>query len=321
MRLATLAAVSGVALASSAFAGFSFSHTTTTSGGRQAVNIFALNDGLGGTGTNLTGVSLTYTGSAVRFVVNDTDENEVPDTVDFNARVAGQSWAGLATGGNTVHVGVSPNGSGVEPNPYLSISSFTLAMADLAGGRPATTAPGAQFMRLISADGTAAPSGRIVGEIGGNTGGPVAFEYTFGGVTPPPNSPPAFSAPVYNLVIDFGPGVTPWPGSASGSVVASATDPDAGQTVVISNGALPSFASVVGTNPATYSATLTVEEALALGWTGFAPLVLPDIALTATDSGNPAATASAALRISIIPEPATLGLLAGAGLLALRRRA
>jgi hypothetical protein len=315
MRLATLAAVSGVALASTAFAGFSFSHTTTTSGGRQAVNIFALNDGAGGTGTNLTGVSLNYVGSPVRFVVADTDENEVPDTVDFNARVAGQSWAGLATGTNTAYVGVSPSGSGVEPNPYLSISQFTLAMADLAGGRPANTGAGAQFLRLISADGTAAPTGRIFGEIGGNTGGPVAFEYVFGGVTPPVNNPPAFSQAIYDLVLDFGTLDT-----ANGSVSASASDPDAGQTVVITNGALPAFVTASGSNPRLFSGTITSDEAMALGWDRVNPLVT-NVALTATDSASTPATASATLRISIIPEPATLGLLAGAGLLALRRRA
>lgn len=315
MRLATLAAVSGVALASTAFAGFSFSHTTTTSGGRQAVNIFALNDGAGGTGTNLTGVSLNYVGSPVRFVVADTDENEVPDTVDFNARVAGQSWAGLATGTNTAYVGVSPSGSGVEPNPYLSISQFTLAMADLAGGRPANTGAGAQFLRLISADGTAAPTGRIFGEIGGNTGGPVAFEYVFGGTPPPTNNPPAFSQAVYDLVLDLG-----TTGSAVGSVSASATDPNAGQTVVITNGALPSYVTASGSNPRNFSGAIDSISAMALGWDRINPLVT-NVALTATDSFNPPATASATLRISIIPEPATLGLLAGAGLLALRRRA
>lgn len=315
MRLATFAAVSGVALASTAFAGFSFSHTTTTSGGRQAVNLFAFNDGLGGTGTNLTGVELTYEGTPVRFVVNDTDEDDVPDTLDFNARVAGQSWLGLATGGNTVHVGTSPNGSGVQPNPYLSIGNLTTAMADLAGGRPANSGAGAQFGRLVSAVGVDAPAGRIFGQIGGNIGGAVAFEYSFGGVTPPVNNPPAFSQSIYDLVLDFGNLDT-----ATGSVVATATDPDSGQTVVISATGLPSYVAANGTNPVTFSSTLTSDEARALGWDNVNPLVT-NIPLVATDSFSPPATGSATLRITIIPEPATLGLLAGAGLLALRRRA
>jgi hypothetical protein len=315
MRIATLAAVSGVALASTAFAGFSFSHTTTTSGGRQAVNIFALNNGAGGTGTNISGVDWNYAGSPVRFVVADTNENEVPDTVDFNARVAGQSWVGLATGANTAYVGVSPNGSEVEPSPFLSIGSFALAMADLAGGRPASSGAGAQIARLISATGTEAPTGRIFGQIGGNTGSAVPFEYIFGGVVDPNPNPPSFSLDVYNLVLDLGTS-----GSAAGAVAASATDPDAGQTVTITNGALPAYVTAAGSNPRDFSGAIDSLAAMAAGWDRVNPLVT-DVALTATDSGNPAKTDSAILRISIIPEPTTLGLLAGAGLLALRRRA
>lgn len=313
-RTVLLAAVAAIASASAAQAAITLSSTTSTSGGRTAVNIFGRNDGVG-TGTRLQAVEITYTGDPVRFVVDDTDEDAIGDTLNFNARVAGQSWVGLSTGTNTAYVGVTPNGSAVQPNPYLSISSFTLSMADLAGGLAAGTGNGGQFMRLISATGTAAPTGRIVGTIAGETGPVVAFDFSFGSTPPPVNNAPVITANAGATVTYGNIVTTPLPFTAT----VTANDGDtASQNLSLALGALPSGVTVTSVTPSsvTDSGTFTISGTAA--WIpGNGSYSLP---FTLSDNGSPAASTPGNIVITVVPEPATLGVLAGLGLLGLRRR-
>jgi hypothetical protein len=319
MRIATLAAVSGVALASTAFAGFSFSSSREVGVDGEPldkISVFTLNDG-NGTGFGLIALDVGFrsTGGSMIFRSSTTGAPDVLNNADIDYRSSIR--VDPADPSSSSIVQRTPTGNWPFRSDLgsrtVGINDFGIVLASLAGSVPAQDARGNLFATLFVDTGAQAflkANSKVGGSAGGATVTDVDIEIGGGGT--PIDNPPAFGADVYNLVLDLGTS-----GSANGSVAASATDPDAGQNPVITNGALPAFVTAAGDNPRDFTGALDSLEAMAAGWDRVNPLVI-DVPLTATSNGL---TDSATLRISIIPEPATLGLLAGAGLLALRRRA
>lgn len=138
------------------------------------------------------------------------------------------------------------------------------------------------------------------------------------------NLPPTFvGGPDFPVVVSYANGDdvnTPKPFSVQITV----NDPDAGQTLVLTPGASPSgITNVQVTSVATgvgSGRTFTVTGNAA--WVPFNPAVDYTLPFSVSDGASAGleAAITGSISISVIPEPASLGALAGLGILALRRR-
>ncbi len=320
--LLTAAGVTAVALASSfASAGFTVTQTTTSNvaPGLDRIDIFGLNTG-GTTGVQVKGVSLNFAttnGKKVYFTGLDTEvdgngdptPNGVLDTVDlFNsATTANKSQIRLnGTPSNNSYVGVTPSGGPVEPNAFIvGTPTFGVSVANL-GSTNASSGTGFRFARLFVDTGA---QGTVSGQIGGDIGQGVPYSVSFGAVI---NAPPVVTVTPPSLTID----VTP-AGLEGGSAIVSANDPDVGGSVasLALVGSLPAQIAdnVVISGPAAGPKTITISG---LRFNDLGTYVL---SFVATDNLGLAGL-SQTFTLNIVPEPTTLGALAGVGLLALRRR-
>lgn len=309
--LIAAAAVSAATLASSAFAGFTFTATDQgTIAGYQVFLIRAINDGVG-TGTELDGYDLTFTmnpGTTAHFNVLDSDFDGTADTADLvNTGNPNAGFMRVGAFGTTSIVSTTPVLGPTQPNPWDAINSWSLAA--ISTGSENATGNGAVIARLFQTGGSNA-GGSFTGQIGGNEGSavPASFSWGAGG---PTNLPPEVTVNPNSLTIDIASQT-----SFSG-VAVSATD-DSGVASL-----------VAGTIPAQIADNISITGAstgpLDVSGTGFtaADVGTYTIDFTATDNGDPALTDVGTFTLTInntIPEPATLSLLAGLVGLGLRRR-
>jgi hypothetical protein len=125
----------------------------------------------------------------------------------------------------------------------------------------------------------------------------------------------AGGTPVITVNINFGSLST---APAAYSVDVAVTDPDTGNTLTLTPGTLPSGITATGSSAAgTGARNLTVSGTVSTLLRGSF-----DVPLTLNDgvTGGLEATSAGILRFVVIPEPTTLGLLAGVSLVGLRRR-
>jgi hypothetical protein len=341
------AAVGGLLVSSSAFAAFTVTAVPATvaglPAGQAAYDIFAKSD-VAGTGnqSRLLGYQLNFTGvgGGAKFFVQDTDDGAgngpdgIPDSVNiYNnpgdlLKSSVRPLSTVANGGelinppagNVTYQNVTPSAGFAQPNPWTSINSFGMDVAflnsaSLPNAPLATAGNGARMARLIV---DSAGTYTLTGTAADVTTAKFNYSITFGGVVV---TPPAFGVgakagasvsdarqtlattgdnpTIYTLTIDFG---------NLGSVPASF----AVNTNLTNSGTIAS----VGASPNAGITGLSASGATVSGTVSGGLRGSFDIALTG--SGSPGDTAI--LRIVAIPEPATLSVLAGVGLLALRRR-
>lgn len=161
-----------------AFAAFSFTVERTDVGTRDALSIRAINDGVGGSGTDLHSFELFFDvvsapgqpASRAYFAVNDMNGNTVPDTVDLTnaANRADVGFLRIGTAANTNLI--DPGGFWLgfrEPNPWAAGVSNVHILATINSQTAPATGSGALFARLLVDDG-AGLNARISlgGEIG-----------------------------------------------------------------------------------------------------------------------------------------------------------
>jgi hypothetical protein len=307
--LIAAAAVSAATLASSAFAGFSFTTDTSTDGAFTVFLIRAINDGAG-TGTELDGYDVSYAlnpGNNAVFGTSDNDFDSIPDTADLINinNVAQKSFLRVGNPTTTNIVSATPSAS-TEPSPWGSINSWSLAA--ISTGSEVATGTGAVIARLFVTGPNA--GGDITGQIGGNEGSAVPFSYHFGaGVGPGDTVAPVVvvnpASAVIVIPVDTG----------FGPVDISATD-NVGVTSLQLAGSLP---AQIADN---VSITGDADGPLSMSGTGFTAADIGSYTLTFTamDAAGNSGSGSFLLNVTAVPEPTTLAALAGVGLLALRRR-
>lgn len=339
------AAVGGLMVSSSAFAGFTVTAVPATvaglPAGQSAFDIFAKSD-VSGTGpaSRMLGyqIAFTGTGGGAKFFVQDTDDGAgngpdgIPDTVNiFNnpgdvLKSNVRPLSTVANGGelvnpplsNVTYQSVVPSSAFAQPNPWVSTAAFSMDVAFLNSAAVplaplAVAGNGARMARLIV---DSAGSYSISGTVGDSNAAKFNFgPVTFGGtvVTPAafgsgslvtaPSQPNSLATSgdnptIYTLTVDFGNLA-----SVPASFVIDTNMTNSG--TIASIGALPPGITASAINGD--QVTGTINGALRGSF---------DIALTGSTPGAD----TAILRIVAIPEPATLSVLAGVGLLALRRR-
>lgn len=310
--LIAAAALSAATVASSAFAGFTFSATQQPDvAGYSVFLIRAINDGVG-SGTELDGYDLTFTmnaGTTAHFNVLDSDFDGTPDTADLvNTGNGNAGFLRVGAFGTTSIVSTTPALGPTQPNPWDAINSWSIAA--ISTGSENATGTGAVIARLFQTGGQDA-GGSFTGQIGGSEGSAIPVTFSWGAGGPGPNDAPEVTVNPNAVTIDIA------SQTSFGPVAVTATDDSAVASLV------------AGTVPAQIADNITITGAttgpLSVSGTGFtaADVGTYMIDFTATDDGNPALTDVGTFTLTInntIPEPATLSLLAGLGLLGLRRR-
>lgn len=157
-------------LSSASFAGFFVTATLNSSAnGFDRYDIVAVNTGIN-TGTQIKRLEYTYQGSPVAFEVQDVDENGVNDLVHLLSTSRTRIRVSSTPPAN-VYESMSPDGYGVEPNPYANpLSAFSGAIANT--GTTQATGTGFQIARLFLPTGG---SGVFSGNLGGEVGPKVPF--------------------------------------------------------------------------------------------------------------------------------------------------
>lgn len=308
--LIAAAALSAATVASSAFAGFTFTATQSQVAGYEVFLIRAINDGVD-TGTELDGYDLTFTmnaGTTAHFNVLDSDFDGTPDTADLvNTGNANAGFLRVGAFGTTSIVSTTPALGPAQPNPWDAINTWSIAA--ISTGAETATGAGAVIARLFQTGGQDA-GGSFTGQIGGNEGSaiPVSFSWGAQGEV---NNPPELTINPVAVSIDVA------SQTSFGPVAVSATDDSSVASIVAGsiNAQIADNISITGAS----------TGPLEINGSGFGPedVGVYTIDFTATDDGNPALTDVGTFTLTItntIPEPATLSLLAGLGLLGLRRR-
>lgn len=310
--LIAAAALSAATVASSAFAGFTFSATQQPDvAGYSVFLIRAINDGVG-SGTELDGYDLTFTmnaGTTAHFNVLDSDFDGTPDTADLvNTGNGNAGFLRVGAFGTTSIVSTTPALGPTQPNPWDAINSWSIAA--ISTGSENATGTGAVIARLFQTGGQDA-GGSFTGQIGGSEGSAIPVTFSWGAGGPGPNNPPTVSIDTPNVLVDLA------SQTSFATATVTAADPD---------GNLASLTA--GTVPAQIADNISISGSstgpLTIDGTGFtaADVGTYTIDFTAMDSGDPALSAMATFTLEVrnVPEPATLSLLAGLGLLGLRRR-
>lgn len=309
--LIAAAAVSAATLASSAFAGFTFSSTDQgVISGYQVFLIRAINDG-NGTGTELDGYDMTWTmnpGVTAHFAVIDSDFDGTGDTADLiNTGNSGAGFQRVGAFGTTSIVATTPSLGPTQPNPWDAISTWQIAA--ISTGSENATGAGAVIGRLFLSGANA--GGDLTGQIGGNNGDAVPVSYHFGaGVGPGDTTDPVVTVNPADVTVDLA------SASSFGPVAVSATD-NVGVTSL-----------TAGTVPATISDNVSITGSstgpLSVSGSGLTTADLGDwtINFTALDAAGNDAFGVFSLHVvnTNVPEPTTLAALAGVSMLALRRR-
>lgn len=304
------AAFGGLVVASSSFAGFTVTAAApVTASGFDRYDITAVNTG-GDTGTQIKGLEYFYAGAPAAFQVDDTtdpvggDPDGIADTVNLLSTSRTRIRVST-TGANNVFVGVQPDNSAVQPNPYAAgAAAFQGAIANT--GTTQASGAGFQIARIFIPTGT---SGVFSGNLGGDIGSKVPFSVNLvSGVVV--NTAPVITPANQTVNVVFGAIVS---SGAPFSATVSITDAETAFTTAV--GTLPAGVSGVTITPAggnNFTIAGTVDYSVNL-----TDVVVP---FSATDAGSPALTSNGSITLHVTPEPASLSLIGLSSMLMGRRR-
>lgn len=305
IRTRLAAALTSVAIVSSAKAGFTFSVTDQgAANGYERLLIRAINDGVG-TGTELDGYDLTFqvSGSTAHFNVLDSDFDGTPDTADLvNTGNPNAGFMRVGAFGTTSIVATTPALGPTQPSPWNAISTWSIAA--ISTGSETATGTGAIIARLFIPE--SLPHFSVTGQIGGNEGSavPVNFSWPDGD----PIEPPTVFVIPDSITLDVS------TQTSFGPVTVSATDVD------------NNLASLTaGTVPAQIADNISITGSstgpLTINGTGFTPADVGTYTINFTAMDTLGLTDVGTLTLNVVvPEPATLSLLTCLSILGLRRR-
>lgn len=307
-RTSIIAAAIGSLVASSAFAGFTVTHTTTSVDATlDRIDIYALNTG-GDTGTGLLAVEMTSAATAGEAVWRSTSAgnwnplNSADTPNRSQVRVDPEDVSSSSLVSKTPSAN-QPLAAAYGPST-VALGNFGVVIAGLSGAiPPQSPTTGNLFASLFVSKNYAAT---ISGNVGGSAGSKVGFSFNVGpiGGQPPVVASGASANVVFGQIVTNG---------APFSVVVNVTDSDS-PSVSLSVPAFAGLSNVQVTpgssaSPAAFTITGTVNYSLN-GQTIDVPVVASDGTLT----GN------GTFRLVITPEPTSLSLIGLSGLLMGRRR-
>lgn len=306
-RTFIIAAAIGSLVASSAFAGFVVSHTTTSVDATlDRIDIFARNTG-GDTGTGLLAVEMSSDATAGEAVWRSTSAGNWSPTNP--ADIASRSFVRVdfEDVSSTSLVSKTPAANQPLAAAYgpltVALGDFGVVIAGLAGAIPAETGNGALFASLFVSKNFAST---ISGNVGGSAGAKVPFSFDVGSVVV--NGRPVITPASQTVNVVFGQIVT---NGAPFSATVSITDPE-GDAITAALGALPASVTGATITPAGGS-NYTIAGTVDYSANG-TDVVVP---FTASDAGGPS---SGSVTLHVTPEPASLSLIGLSGLLMGRRR-
>lgn len=312
-RTSIIAAAIGSLVASSAFAGFTVSHTRVSENATfDRIDIYALNDGAG-TGTGLLAVEMTSAATAGEAVWRSTAAGNWNPLNSADTALRSQVRVDPDDVSSSSLVSKTPSANQPLAPAYgastVALGNFGVVIAGLSGAIAPQGATGNLFASLFVSKSYAAT---ISGNVGGSAGAKVGFSFTTGGVVVQ-NVPPTITGNTGASVV-FGTIVTT-PLPFSGTVTVA--DADSADVLSLTLGALPANVSGVtvtpsGTNPKTFTIAGTIAY-IGNGVTSIPFSTSDGVAASSPDpTGN--------FNITVTPEPASLSALALSSLLMGRRR-
>lgn len=314
-RTALLAAAVGGLVASSSFAAFVVTSSAPTPVGATGlfqIDIFARNNGIGGTGSGLLALDVAMNAkptdraffrSTAAGSPNLTNATETANRSFFRIDAADPSTSSLVSRSPAGNFPLAPD----QGANTVGIDDFGVVLASLTGAVPAGTGAGALFGTLFV---TAGYSGTLSGQLGGETGTAQSFSVNIGAAgtvnTAPVVLPTAPTPVVFGAIVSNG---------APFSVTVNTTDANAADVLSLALGALPAGitgTAVAGGGTSPESFTITGTVAYSLNKT--------TVTIPFTVSDGAGGSTQGSFNLVVTPEPASLAALAGAAGLGLIRR-